>query len=240
MTPCPPHASQYIEAKFAAERSAGEVTEDTHFMYAWALIRSRYRDDRLLGIQELESRDARDAVLLKLMDAGIMEKYPSRRRECVFYLASANYKIGEFKTALRHVNELAAAEPHNQQVAALKEKIEKKLTNGEDSHASVTWLITVRWNHWACLGRRTGRRHDWRADCHVSLEKVTMSPSLFIFAYERLRRKCSDTRRARALIPIFMSLISLSTSCKKVTIKSAIFSFKKTARCWFVTRKLTS
>lgn len=59
-----------------------------------------------------------------------MKKYPHRKRECCFYLASANYKIGEYKRALSNINELLAMEPNNTQALDLKIKIEKKLTNG--------------------------------------------------------------------------------------------------------------
>lgn len=59
-----------------------------------------------------------------------MKIYPHRKRECYFYLASANYKVGEYKKALANINELLSSEPNNSQALALKEKIEKKLTNG--------------------------------------------------------------------------------------------------------------
>lgn len=59
-----------------------------------------------------------------------MFKYPARKRECLFYLASANYKIGEYKKAIQYIDQLSASEPNNQQVFAMKHKIEKKLTNG--------------------------------------------------------------------------------------------------------------
>lgn len=61
-----------------------------------------------------------------------MQKYPARRRECLFYLALGNYKLGEFKSALKYVNELLASEPNNQQAHQLKAKIEEKTTNGEN------------------------------------------------------------------------------------------------------------
>lgn len=60
----------------------------------------------------------------------IKRKYPNRKRECCFYLASANYKVGEYKLALNYINELLATEPNNLQALDLKNKIEKKLTNG--------------------------------------------------------------------------------------------------------------
>lgn len=48
---------QYIEAKYAAESQNGPVSVDTQFFYAWALLRSRYRDDRLLSIRKFEGRE---------------------------------------------------------------------------------------------------------------------------------------------------------------------------------------
>lgn len=59
-----------------------------------------------------------------------MKKYPNRKRECCFYLAVANYKVGEYKKALGHINELLADEPNNLQALDTKNKIEKKLKNG--------------------------------------------------------------------------------------------------------------
>ena len=59
-----------------------------------------------------------------------MQKYSLRRRECLFYLAIGNYKIGEFRSGLKYINELLALEPNNRQAIELKEKIESKITNG--------------------------------------------------------------------------------------------------------------
>lgn len=61
---------------------------------------------------------------------GIILTYPNRKRECLFYLASANYKVGEYRKALTRINELLISEPNNPQALELKDKIEKKLTNG--------------------------------------------------------------------------------------------------------------
>jgi fission 1 protein len=61
----------------------------------------------------------------------IMQLYPLRRRECLFYLALGNYKIGEFRTGLKYINELLALEPDNTQATMLKDNIEGKITNGK-------------------------------------------------------------------------------------------------------------
>ena len=65
-----------------------------------------------------------------------MRIYPERKRECCYYLASANYNVGEYKTALRYVNELLLSEPNNLQALDLKVKIEKKLTGGKNINDS--------------------------------------------------------------------------------------------------------
>ncbi len=61
----------------------------------------------------------------------ILQNYPERRRESLFYLALANYKIGEFRTGLKYIQELLALEPNNSQALQLKDKIESKVTNGK-------------------------------------------------------------------------------------------------------------
>lgn len=65
-----------------------------------------------------------------------MSEYPDRKRECLLFLAMANYKIAEYRKALTHIKELIAAEPNNQQALALKEKIDAKLSTGNIELAS--------------------------------------------------------------------------------------------------------
>ena len=60
----------------------------------------------------------------------ITKQYPERARECNYFLAAANYKIGKYRIALKHVNTVLLIEPENLQALDLKEKIENKLTNG--------------------------------------------------------------------------------------------------------------
>ncbi|PJF18832.1 Mitochondrial fission 1 protein-like protein [Paramicrosporidium saccamoebae] len=40
----------YLEAKYTAEKEDGSASVDTQFLYAWGLIRSKYQDDKTLGI----------------------------------------------------------------------------------------------------------------------------------------------------------------------------------------------
>jgi hypothetical protein len=48
---------KYAEAKFQAEKQDGAVSEQTHLLYAWSLIRSLYRSDKVQGVQEFESEE---------------------------------------------------------------------------------------------------------------------------------------------------------------------------------------
>lgn len=47
-----------MEAKFNAERDENSITADTQFFYAWGLVRSKYQDDKILGIKLLKGTHA--------------------------------------------------------------------------------------------------------------------------------------------------------------------------------------
>ena len=68
-------------------------------------------------------------ILAKILD--ILKSYPERSSECQFYLASAYLKVGEYRIALKHINELLRIQPSNSQALNLKAKIEEKLKNGK-------------------------------------------------------------------------------------------------------------
>ncbi|KAJ3089124.1 mitochondrial membrane protein, partial [Quaeritorhiza haematococci] len=54
----------------------------TKFDYAWALVRSPDRKDQQLGVQLLNE---------------LYKEQPSRRRECLYYLALGEYKLGNYR-----------------------------------------------------------------------------------------------------------------------------------------------
>ena len=76
------------------------------------LIKSPSRPDNQLGIQLLSE---------------IFRSSPERRRECLYYLALGNYKIGSYAEARRYNELLMDLEPDNLQAASLRELIDEKV-----------------------------------------------------------------------------------------------------------------
>ncbi|KAI1766243.1 mitochondrial fission 1 protein [Hypoxylon sp. FL1150] len=85
----------------------------TKFNYAWGLIKSNARRDQQLGVQLLSE---------------IFRVSPDRRRECLYYLALANYKLGNYGEARRYNDLLLDKEPANHQAADLRRLVDDKVT----------------------------------------------------------------------------------------------------------------
>jgi len=90
----------------------GEATTQTKFNYAWGLIKSRRTTDQQLGVRLLTE---------------IYNDIPERRRECLYYLALGNYKLGNYKDAKGYNDILIDKEPKNLQAQSLKNLIEQKV-----------------------------------------------------------------------------------------------------------------
>lgn len=88
------------------------VSVQTRFNYAWGLIKSRKVEDQQLGVQIL---------------AQVYKDTPSRRRECLYYLAIGSYKLGEYTDARKYCDLLLQIEPDDPQSAKLRQIIEDKL-----------------------------------------------------------------------------------------------------------------
>merc|ERR1711977_443223 len=71
-----------------------------------------HRDDKQLGIQLLSE---------------IFRSSPDRRRECLYYLALGNYKLGNYAEARRYNDLLIDLEPNNLQAGSLRGLIEEKV-----------------------------------------------------------------------------------------------------------------
>lgn len=57
----------------------------------------------------------------------IFRASPDRRRECLYYLALGNYKLGNYAEARRYNDSLLEIEPNNLQAQSLKGLIEDKV-----------------------------------------------------------------------------------------------------------------
>lgn len=58
----------------------------------------------------------------------IFRAHPERRRECLFYLALGNYKLGNYGEARRYNDLLIDKEPGNLQAASLRTLIDDKVS----------------------------------------------------------------------------------------------------------------
>ncbi|KAL1917936.1 uncharacterized protein VTP21DRAFT_3770 [Calcarisporiella thermophila] len=86
----------------------GELaSSQTKFNYAWGLIKSRRTDEQRDGVR-------------------LFTELPERRRECLYYLALANMKLGDYLTAKKFAEKLLEHEPNNTQAQKLRLIIEEK------------------------------------------------------------------------------------------------------------------
>ncbi|KAG5459348.1 MAG: hypothetical protein BJ554DRAFT_258, partial [Olpidium bornovanus] len=96
-------------------REGAKVSIQTKFNYAWGLVKSSVRDEQHQGIR-----------LLKEIHASA----PERQRECLYYLALGNYKLGSFAEARRYNDSLLQVEPRNAQAQNLKALIDEQVAKG--------------------------------------------------------------------------------------------------------------
>jgi len=76
------------------------------------LIKSNTRNDQQEGVRLLSE---------------IFRTSPERRRECLYYLALGNYKLGNYAEARRYNDLLLDKEPNNLQAGSLRSLIEDKV-----------------------------------------------------------------------------------------------------------------
>ncbi|CAJ2502148.1 Uu.00g050010.m01.CDS01 [Anthostomella pinea] len=109
-TPLKPSELKVLRDQY--EKEGEMVGVQTKFNYAWGLVKSNSRNDQQLGVQLLSE---------------IFRLSPERRRECLYYLALGNYKLGNFGEARRYNDLLLEKEPANLQAADLRRLIDDKV-----------------------------------------------------------------------------------------------------------------
>lgn len=90
-----------LKIQYEKELSQDHVTVQTKFNYAWALVKSPLREQQVEGVRLLQG------ACRFFLPVGICERHsteiyraePSRRRECLYYLALGHYKMGNFEEA---------------------------------------------------------------------------------------------------------------------------------------------
>ncbi|PKS09227.1 hypothetical protein jhhlp_003841 [Lomentospora prolificans] len=95
------------------EKEGEMVSVQTKFNYAWGLVKSNSRADQQLGVRLLSD---------------IFRVAPERRRECLYYLALGNYKLGNYSEARRYNDILLDKEPANLQASNLQTLIDDRVT----------------------------------------------------------------------------------------------------------------
>ncbi|MCJ1282255.1 hypothetical protein MMC26_001578 [Xylographa opegraphella] len=94
------------------EKEGDFVGVQTKFNYAWGLIKSNNRGEQQEGVRLLSE---------------IYRNAPERRRECLYYLALGNFKLGNYAEARRYNESLLQHEPANMQAASLQGLIDDKV-----------------------------------------------------------------------------------------------------------------
>ncbi|CAL5868168.1 uncharacterized protein PFLUO_LOCUS2392 [Penicillium psychrofluorescens] len=109
-SPLKPAELQVLRAQY--EKEGDYVGIQTKFNYAWGLIKSNTRPDQQEGVRLLSE---------------IFRAAPERRRECLYYLALGNFKLGNYGEARRYNDLLLEHEPANLQAASLGSLIDDKV-----------------------------------------------------------------------------------------------------------------
>ncbi|EED13185.1 mitochondrial membrane fission protein (Fis1), putative [Talaromyces stipitatus ATCC 10500] len=109
-SPLRPEELQVLRAQY--EKEGEYVGVQTKFNYAWGLIKSNLRSEQQEGV-----------ILL----SQIFRTAQERRRECLYYLALGNFKLGNYAEARKYNDALLEHEPGNLQAASLRQLIEDKV-----------------------------------------------------------------------------------------------------------------
>ncbi|KAH8167078.1 mitochondria fission 1 protein [Xylaria telfairii] len=110
-TPLRDEELQVLRSQY--EKEGDMVGVQTKFNYAWGLVKSNSRNNQQTGVRLLSE---------------IFRVAPERRRECLYYLALGNYKLGNYGEARRYNDLLLEKEPANLQAADLRRLIDDKVT----------------------------------------------------------------------------------------------------------------
>ncbi|KAI9464207.1 hypothetical protein HD554DRAFT_2206318 [Boletus coccyginus] len=104
---------EVLRLQYQKELAQSHVTVQTKFNYAWGLVKSPVREHQVEGVRLLQD---------------IYRTEPTRRRECLYYLALGYYKMGNYADAKSFNDLLLEKEPTNLQAESLASLIEQAVT----------------------------------------------------------------------------------------------------------------
>ncbi|KAF8239359.1 mitochondrial fission 1 protein [Tricholoma matsutake] len=135
---------EVLRKQHEKELSQVHVTVQTKFNYAWGLVKSPLRDHQVEGVRLLQE---------------IYRAEPTRRRECLYYLALGHYKMENFQEAKKFNALLLEKEPSNLQALSLGQLIDKAVArDGYIGMALAGGVAAVGTLILASLLRRAARR----------------------------------------------------------------------------------
>ncbi|KIM83027.1 hypothetical protein PILCRDRAFT_819822 [Piloderma croceum F 1598] len=100
---------QVLRLQYQKEVAQAHITVQTKFNFAWGLVKSPIRENQVEGVRLLQE---------------IYRAEPTRRRECLYYLALGHYKMGNFDEAKKFNGLLIDKEPTNMQALSLASLID--------------------------------------------------------------------------------------------------------------------
>ncbi|KAG1746633.1 uncharacterized protein EDB91DRAFT_1236068 [Suillus paluster] len=101
---------EVLRLQYEKELAQSHITVQTKFNYAWGLVKSPVREHQVEGVRLLQE---------------IYRTEPTRRRECLYYLALGYYKMDNFTDARSFNDLLLSKEPTNLQAQSLASLIDK-------------------------------------------------------------------------------------------------------------------
>lgn len=149
-SPLKPEELQVLRAQY--EKEGEYVGLQTKFNYAWVCLlqSSQFRvatchktvlTNSSQGLIKSDSRpDQQEGVRLL---SEIFRNSRERRRECLYYLALGNYKLGNYAEARRYNELLLELEPANLQAGSLKGLIDDKVAKEGLVGAAIVGGIAV-------------------------------------------------------------------------------------------------
>ncbi|KAH0836663.1 hypothetical protein J3R83DRAFT_8382 [Lanmaoa asiatica] len=114
---------EVLRLQYQRELAQSHITVQTKFNYAWGLVKSPVREHQVEGVRLLQGMS-----ILLLPEHYIYRTEPTRRRECLYYLALGYYKMGNYADAKSFNDILLEKEPTNLQAQSLASLIEQAVT----------------------------------------------------------------------------------------------------------------
>lgn len=166
-SPLKPAELQVLRAQY--EKEGEYVSIQTKFNYAWvwcptACLRSLC-SPLFQGLIKSNARPEQQAGVTLLSD--IFRASPDRRRECLYYLALGNYKLGNYAEARRYNELLLQIEPANLQAASLQGLVEERVQREGLVGVAIVGGIAVAAGVLGSLLFRGKRRWGMISDCYT-------------------------------------------------------------------------